>query len=67
MKDRLLLPLILFLLRNLTPVGRVGALLALNRLVDGDLEAETEKPGECRLAGEEEATYESLYHVRAGR
>ena len=57
MKDRVLLALALLLLRALSPVGRVDALLALNRLVDLDLEAELEKPGEPPLAGETEETY----------
>jgi len=56
-KDRVLLALALLLLRALSPVGRVDALLALNRLVDLDLEAELEKPGEPPLAGETEETY----------
>ena len=54
MKDRVLLALALLLLRALSPVGRVDALLALNRLVDLDLEAETEKAGEGPLAGGKE-------------
>ena len=57
MIDRLLLPLTLFLLRALSPVGRVEALLALNRMVDQDLEAELEKPGEVALAGGKEKAY----------
>ena len=57
MKDRLLLPLIAFLLRALSPVGRVEALFVVNRLVDQDLEAELEKPGEVALAGEKEKAY----------
>ena len=60
MRDRLLLALALLLLRTLSPVGRVDALLRLNRLVDLDLEAELErmeKPGEGPLAGETEDTY----------
>jgi|GEM_PF-2034007 len=60
MRDRVLLPLALFFLRALTPVGRVDALLRLNRLVDQDLEAELErmeKAGERHLAGEEEEMY----------
>jgi len=44
-RDRFLLPLALLLLRALTPVGRVDALLKLNRLVDLDLAAEDEKTG----------------------
>jgi len=54
MRDRVVLALALLLLRALSPVGRVDALLALNRLVDLDLEAETEKPGEGALAGGKE-------------
>ena len=60
MRDRVLLPLTLLLLRALSPVGRVDAMLALNRMVDLDLEAEQErmeKPGEPPLAGETEETY----------
>ena len=60
MRDRLLLPLTFLLLRALSPVGRVDAMLRLNRLVDQDLEAEQErmeKPGEPPLAGEPEETY----------
>ena len=57
MRDRVLLPLTLLLLRTLTPVGRVDAMLALNRMVDQDLEAELEKPGEVALAGGKEKAY----------
>ena len=60
MRDKLLLPLTFLLLRALSPVGRVDAMLRLNRLVDQDLEAELErmeKPGEPPLAGETEETY----------
>jgi hypothetical protein len=65
MKDRLLLPMALFLLRALTPVGRVDALLMLNRLVDMDLEAEGEKTGGGRPAGEREGVYDPdpSYHT----
>jgi len=64
MRDRLLLPLALLLLRALTPVGRVDALLMLNRLVDLDLEAEDEKTGGRRPAGETEvADAVSPYHT----
>jgi len=64
MKDRLLLPLALLLLRALTPVGRVDALLRLNRLVDLDLEAEDRKAGGWRPAGETEvAGAVSSYHT----
>ena len=64
MKDRLLLPLALLLLRALTPVGRVDAMLMLNRLVDMDLEAEDEKTGGGRPAGETEVSgAESSYHA----
>ena len=54
MRDRLLLALALLLLRALTPVGRVDVLLALNRMVDADLVADDEKPGEGALAGGKE-------------
>jgi hypothetical protein len=54
MRDRFLLPLVLLLLRALTPVGRVDALLMLNRLVDMDLAAEDEKTGGWRPASETE-------------
>ncbi len=65
MRDRLLLPLALFLLRALTPVGRVDAMLMLNRLVDWDLAAEGEKTGGWRPAGEREGVYDpdSSYHA----
>jgi hypothetical protein len=65
MKDRLLLSMALFLLRALTPVGRVDALLRLNRLVDLDLAAEDEKTGGGRPAGQREGAYdpESSYHA----
>jgi hypothetical protein len=65
MKDRLLLPLALFLLRAMTPVGRVDALLKLNRLVDLDLEGEVEKAGGPPTAGEREGAYDSepSYHT----
>jgi hypothetical protein len=64
MKDRLLLPLAILLLRALTPVGRVDAMLMLNRLVDMDLEAEGEKTGGGRPAGETEVTGAvSSYHT----
>jgi hypothetical protein len=64
-RDRLLLPLVLLLLRAMTPVGRVDALLRLNRLVDLDLEGETEKTGGWGAAGETEVTSEpvSSYHT----
>jgi hypothetical protein len=65
MKDRLLLPLALLLLRALTPVGRVGAMLMLNRLVDLDLAAEDAKTGGWGPAGNTEVTSEpvSSYHT----
>jgi hypothetical protein len=64
MRDRLLLSLALFLLRALTPVGRVEAMLRLNRLVDMDLEAEDQKVGGWRPAGETEvAGAISSYHT----
>ena len=53
MRDRLLLPLTLFLLRALSPVGRVDAMLALNRMIDLDLVAETEKPAVGAAGGKE--------------
>jgi len=56
MRDRLLLPLALLLLRALTPVGRVDAMLVLNRLVDLDLESEGEKTGGWGAAGETEVS-----------
>jgi hypothetical protein len=63
-RDRLLLPLALLLLRAMTPVGRVDAMLRLNRLVDMDLEAENEKPRGWRPAGETEvADAVSSYHT----
>jgi hypothetical protein len=63
-RDRLLLPLALLLLRALTPVGRVDALLKLNRLVDLDLAAEDEKTGGWRPAGETEVSGAvSSYHT----
>jgi hypothetical protein len=63
-RDRFLLPLALFLLRAMTPVGRVDALLKLNRLVDLDLEGEAEKTGGFGgPAGKTEVTYESSYHT----
>jgi hypothetical protein len=66
-RDRLLLPLAL-LLRALTPVGRVDALLKLNRLVDLDLESETEKAGGWRPAGETEVSGAvSSYSTTSGR
>jgi len=65
MKDRLLLPLVLLLLRALTPVGRVDALLSLNRLVDLDLAAEDAKTGGWGTAGETGVTDEPVpsYHT----
>jgi hypothetical protein len=67
-RDRLLLPLALLLLRALSPVGRVDAMLMLNRLVDWDLAAETEKTGGCGPAGETEVTGAvSSYHTISGR
>ncbi len=63
-RDRLLLPLALLLLRALTPVGRVDALLKLNRLVDMDLEGESENPRGWRPAGETEVSGAvSSYHT----
>jgi hypothetical protein len=63
-RDRLLLPLVLLLLRAMTPVGRVDALLRLNRLVDLDLEGETEKTGGWGAAGETEVCGAvSSYHT----
>jgi hypothetical protein len=69
MRDRLVLPLVLLLLRALSPVGRVDALLRLNRLVDLDLEAEGERTGGGGPAGETEVTGEpvSSYHTISGR
>jgi hypothetical protein len=68
-RDRFLLPLALFLLRAMTPVGRVDALLKLNRLVDLDLAAESEKTSGPPPAGETEVTREpvSSYHTIPGR
>ncbi len=64
MRDRLLLPLVLLLLRALTPVGRVDALLKLNRLVDLDLAAEDAKASGWGPAGETEVTDAiSSYHA----
>ena len=64
MKDRLLLSMALFLLRALTPVGRVDALLRLNRLVDLDLAAEDAKASGWGPAGETEVTDAiSSYHT----
>jgi hypothetical protein len=64
MKDRLLLPLALLLLRALTPVGRVDAMLRLNRLVDMDLAAEDEKTGGWQPARETEVCGAvSSYHT----
>jgi hypothetical protein len=64
MRDRLLLPLALFLLRAMTPVGRVDAMLRLNRLVDMDLAAEDEKTGGWGPAGETEVCGAvSSYHT----
>jgi hypothetical protein len=66
MKDRLLLPLALLLLRALTPVGARGcAMLMLNRLVDLDLAAEDAKTGGWGPAGNTEVTSEpvSSYHT----
>jgi hypothetical protein len=69
MKDRLLLPLALFLLRALTPVGRVDALLKLNRMVDLDLAAEDEKTGGWGAAGKTGVASEpiSSYNTTPGR
>jgi hypothetical protein len=68
MRDRLLLPLALFLLRAMTPVGRVDAMLRLNRLVDMDLESETEKTGGWRPARETEVSGAvSSYSTTSGR
>ena len=63
MRDKLLLPLIAFLLRALSPVGRVEALFVVNRLVDQDLEAETENPA-VGAAGEteERCVQGAVYH-----
>jgi len=64
MKDRLLLPLVLLLLRAMTPVGRVDAMLRLNRLVDLDLAAEDAKASGWGPAGETEVTDAiSSYHT----
>ena len=65
MRDRVLLPLTLLLLRTLSPVGRVDAMLALNRMVDQDLEAELEKPA-VGAAGEREKrrVQGPVYHIR---
>jgi len=64
-RDRLLLPLVLLLLRAMTPVGRVDAMLRLNRLVDLDLEAEDAKTGGGGPAGNTEVANEpsSFYHT----
>ena len=64
-RDRVLLPLALLLLRALTPVGRVDALLMLNRMVDMDLAAEDQKIGGWRPAGETGVTDEPVpsYHT----
>jgi hypothetical protein len=64
-RDSLLLPLALLLLRALTPVGRVEAMLRLNRLVDMDLAAEDAKTGGGGPAGNTEVTSEpvSSYHT----
>ena len=68
MRDRLLLPLALLLLRALTPVGRVDAMLRLNRLVDLDLAAEDAKTGGCGAAGETEVCGAvSSYSTISGR
>ncbi len=69
MRDRLLLPLALLLLRALTPVGRVDAMLRLNRLVDMDLAADEEKTGGWGAAGNTEVASEpvSSYHTIPGR
>jgi hypothetical protein len=69
MKDRFLLPLALLLLRALSPVGRVDALLRLNRMVDLDLAVEDEKTSGPPPAGEKEVTREpvSSYHTIPGR
>jgi len=68
-RDGFLLPLALLLLRALTPVGRVDALLKLNRLVDMDLAAETEKTGGWGAAGKTGVTSEpvSSYNTTSGR
>jgi hypothetical protein len=68
-RDRLLLPLALLILRALTPVGRVDAMLRLNRLVDLDLAAEDEKTGGWGPAGETEVTGEPVpsYNTTWGR
>ena len=64
-RDGFLLPLALLLLRALTPVGRVEAMLRLNRLVDMDLAAEDAKTGGGGPAGSTEVANEpSLsYHT----
>jgi hypothetical protein len=64
-RDGFLLPLALLLLRALTPVGRVEAMLRLNRLVDMDLAAEDAKTGGGGPAGNTEVANEpSLsYHT----
>jgi hypothetical protein len=68
MRDRVLLSLALLLLRALTPVGRVDALLMLNRMVDMDLEAEGEKTGGWGPAGETEVCGAvSSYNTISGR
>ena len=68
-RDGFLLPLALLLLRALTPVGRVEAMLRLNRLVDLDLAAEDEKLGGWGPAGNTEVARESVssYHTISGR
>jgi hypothetical protein len=67
-RDGFLLPLALLLLRALTPVGRVDAMLMLNRLVDMDLEAEDEKTGGWRPARETEVSGAvSSYNTTSGR
>jgi hypothetical protein len=67
-RDRLLLPLALLLLRALTPVGRVDAMLMLSRLVDMDLEAEGEKTGGPPPARETEVCGAvSSYNTTSGR
>jgi len=65
MRDRLLLPLAILLLRALTPVGRVDAMLMLNRLVDKDLAAEDAKTGGWGPAGNTGVASEpvSSYHT----
>jgi hypothetical protein len=68
-RDRLLLPLVLLLLRAMTPVGRVDAMLSLNRLVDLDLAAEDAKTGGWGAAGEKGVTDEPVpsYNTTWGR